>query len=326
MKILSVLWFLFLSISIRAQTASEYLNKGLDKANVGDFKGAVADFTNAISLDSKNPGAYYNRGTAKLKLSDFKGAIADFNAAASIDPSNRKIFSNRGIAKLSSDNLKEAIGDFDMAIKIDANSASDYFMRGQAKLGIGDNAGGCNDLRKASALGHKGADGYISQYCKDSIEDLRERKSGEYLRIDWPDSEGWKVASNNASGAMKIVELLRNNETFENWTEIGTMMVYSSPGPMPPIEEAMNFMVKQANGSCPSATVTLLEKDEKSNYPWIIFKVECAASNPESQVWQIVEGKQDMFINFRAVKQKNVPEDLKSKWVKFFKTASVQKS
>ncbi len=134
------------------------------------------------------------------------------------------------------------------------------------------------------------------------------------------------MASNNVGGKLQTVELLRNNETFENWTEIGTMIVYSSPGPLPPIEEAMKFMVDQTKSSCPSAIVTKLEKDEKAEYPWIIFKIECIAEKPESQVWQIIEGKQDMFINFRAVKQKKVPEDLKAQWVKFFKTARIQKS
>jgi len=324
-RIATLLLVLF-SFSVSAQSAKDFYNRGVDKANAGDIKGAVSAFDEAIRLDPQNAIYYYNRGTAKFYLNDFKSAIADLDNAASIEPNDSRIYSNRGAARLSMDDPKGAIFDFDKAIKLDANSARDYFMRGQAKIGLTDKTGGCDDLHKAKELGHKHAQEYIDQYCNDSIADLRLSKKSEYLRLDWPDAEGWKMASNNVAGEMQTVELLRNNENFENWTEIGTMIVYSSPGPLPPIEEAMKFMVDQAKSSCPNAVATQIEKDEKAEYPWIIFKIECNAEMPESQVWQIIEGKQDMFINFRAVKQKKVPEDLKTKWVKFFKTAKIQKS
>jgi tetratricopeptide (TPR) repeat protein len=325
MKMAFALLLLF-SLTASGQTAKEYYNLGTDKANAHNFKGALEDFDNAIRLDRNYAGAYYNRGTVKLHMEDYKGAIADLDKAASLDPGNRNIYSNRGIARLQSNDTKGAIIDFDKALRIDSTSESDYFMRGQAKIASRDVLGGCTDLHIARSLGSEKAQKFISEYCKDSIVDLRVSKNREYLRLDWPDEEGWRMANNEVSGITRTIELLRNKETFENWTEIGTMIVYSSPGVMPPVDDAMNFMGEQAKKQCPSAVVTFLEKDEKTEYPWIIFKIECGVEAPESQVWQIIEGKEDMYVNFRAVKQKKIPDDLKNKWVKFFKTARVKKS
>ncbi len=147
--------------------------------------------------------------------------------------------------------------------------------------------------------------------------------NSETLMIDWPDTEGWKVASNQENKEMKIIELLRGDETFDNWTEIGTMMVYPNIPYKVPVDTCMNIMFQQAKQSCPSAKLTFIEKDDKTKYPWIIFKIECPVSSPESQVWHIILGTNQMFVNFRAVKQKAVPEDLKNKWTAFFKTSKI---
>ena len=321
MKI-SIAILLFISLSATGQTAQEYYNNGNEKANSKNFEGSIRDYDNAIKLDPKYPGAYYNRGTSKNYLNDYKGAILDFNKAIELQPDNANAYSNRGIAKLKTDDSKGAIEDFDMALKLDPKHSSSYFMRGQAKLGAGDTKGGCFDLSKANDLGNTKAQKFIQQYCGGITSSGTENKTNESLRIDWPDVEGWKVASNQEDKGTKMIELLRNNETFDNWTEIGTMMVNPLVQNVT-VDIAMNVMYEQAKKNCPTAKLTFIEKDEKTKYPWIIFKIECGIDNPESQVWHIMMGSNEMFMNFRAVKQKSVPDDLKNKWVAFFKTASI---
>ena len=73
--------------------------------------------------------------------------------------------------------------------------------------------------------------------------------------------------------------------------------------------------------------VHFIEKDEKAECPWIIFTIEAPSfkndKTPESQLWYIVQGKQALYTNFRAVKQATVPADLKDKWIKFFKAGKI---
>ena len=308
-----------ISVQVNAQTAEEYYITGNEKTSNKNYESSIEDYGTAIKINPKYTDAYFNRGTSKLYLKDYKGAITDFDRTLELKPDFLKAHTNRGIAKLKINDNYGAIEDFDFILKIDPGNASTYFMRGQVKLQSGDKKGGCFDLSKANDLGDTRAQKYLSQYCADLTT---ENKHMESLRLDWPDNEGWKIASNQADNERKVIELLKNNETFDNWTEIGTMMTYPSLKNAP-LDAAMNVMLEQAKKNCPSARLAFIESDERAKYPWIIFKIECSTSTPESQVWQILMGANETYINFRAVKEKSVPEDLKNKWVKFFKTASI---
>ena len=61
-----------------------YDNLGNAKAKVGDFNGAINDFTKAIELDSENAEVYYSRGAAKFLLGDRTGALKDLNKAGEL--------------------------------------------------------------------------------------------------------------------------------------------------------------------------------------------------------------------------------------------------
>ncbi|MEB3192714.1 MAG: TIR domain-containing protein [Snowella sp.] len=65
-------------------TAEEWFNSGYNKAQSGDYQGAIADFNQAIKIKPDNALAYYNRGLAKYNLGDKQGAINDFNQAAQL--------------------------------------------------------------------------------------------------------------------------------------------------------------------------------------------------------------------------------------------------
>ena len=94
-----------------------------------------------------------------------------------------------------------------------------------------------------------------------------------------------------------------------------------------PVDKAMNLMFDQAKQNSPKAKSTFIEKDETAEYPWIIFTTESSSfkndKNPESQLWYIVQGKQALYTNFRAIKQSTVPADLKEKWITFFKSGKI---
>jgi tetratricopeptide (TPR) repeat protein len=54
-----------------------------------DFKGAAADFTQALTLDAKDQQSLYQRGLAKQALGDSAGAQADYRSALELDPTLR---------------------------------------------------------------------------------------------------------------------------------------------------------------------------------------------------------------------------------------------
>ena len=71
-----------IAIRINPQYVEAYYNRGTAKSELGDKKGAIADYDMAIRINPQSANAYYNRGIAKSDLGDKKGAIADLNIAA----------------------------------------------------------------------------------------------------------------------------------------------------------------------------------------------------------------------------------------------------
>ncbi len=59
----------------------------LSSSDIGDTKGAIADYDITIGLNPKHSYAYYNRGMAKEALGQPEAAQADFAKAKELDPS-----------------------------------------------------------------------------------------------------------------------------------------------------------------------------------------------------------------------------------------------
>ncbi len=200
--------FLFMSFAVYSQTrnvkAKEYYNNGRDKVSAKDFAGAIADFTEAINLDSGFIQAYENRGVAKFHLLDFRGAVDDYNKALKINPNDYNTHGRRGWAEFNLKEYKEAIADFTKASEGTVNDThyrnirgqakynlQDYkgaiadfnnvikswtgekvqkseafYWRGMAKINLGQKDRGCLDLKKSADLGFSQADEAIQKYCR----------------------------------------------------------------------------------------------------------------------------------------------------------------
>ena len=95
-----------------------------------------------------------------------------------------------------------------------------------------------------------------------------------------------------------------------------------------PMDKVMDLMFDQAKKTTPKAKLTFIEKDEKAEYPWIIFELNNPVSKelktPESQLWYVVQGKQSLYSNFITVKKNGVSDELKEKWIKILKQTRVQ--
>jgi len=141
----------------------------------------------------------------------------------------------------------------------------------------------------------------------------------ELVKIDWPKVEKWHIADQQKSDSQTMIELLKGTETFENFTEIGTTYIFRGSMYVPvtdKIEELYNRVKKNAS----SAKKTMIEKDEKANCPWYIYKIE---SPTESQIWFAVQGKKEIYVSFWATKTAEIKSELQDKWVKIFKSSEI---
>lgn len=137
-------------VGLYGQTSSkealEYFNNGTRKISRKDYPGALADFSEAIKLDTAFLQAYENRGVAKYYLKNFKGAISDYSKALEINPDDYNTFGRRGYARLSLQDSRGAIEDFTKAIEGNRDDPRYYNIRGQAKYQLQDYQGAIDDF------------------------------------------------------------------------------------------------------------------------------------------------------------------------------------
>ena len=97
------------------------------RAHKGEDDKAIADFTEAIRLDPKNPLAFYNRGLLSGRQGQHDKAIADFTEVIRLDPKNAGAFHNRGLAWDHVGQLDKAIADSSEAIRLDPKNPDAFY-------------------------------------------------------------------------------------------------------------------------------------------------------------------------------------------------------
>lgn len=321
MKHLLTIFAVLISATLFGQTANEFLQSGIEKHNSRDFEGAIKDYSKAIKVDKTLRDGYFNRGVCELALKDYKTAKKDFDKTIELDPTFVKAYYSRATVATGEQRYLDALPDLDKTIELDAKTPNALSLRGQIRAQSGNKKGACEDFNRAKANGDAKAEKYITEFCGN------EQQTGESLMLDWPDSENWKVGNDQENAEQHVLDLIHSNETIDNWTELGNMTSIKGMTAKIPMDKAMDIMFEQAKQNAPKAKLTFIEKNENTEYPWIIFTIEAPSfkddKTPESQLWYIVRGKQALYTNFRAVKKATVPADLKEKWTKFFKTGKI---
>lgn len=158
-----------------APKADDFLLQAEDKYKKGDYRGAIADYDQAIQLDRKNASAYVNRGVARHELGDKKGAIADYDKAIQLNPKNALDYYNRGNIRHELGDKEGAIFDYDKAIQINSKDALAYYKRGVARYELEDKKGTIADLQKAAALFKSQSDEKNHRYVLESLQQINGR-------------------------------------------------------------------------------------------------------------------------------------------------------
>lgn len=321
MKRLLTTFAIICSLTANGQTPQDYIKSGLSKSDdQKDFKGAIKEFDKAIKIDNSNKKAYFYRGNCELSLGDFKSALKDLNKAIELDPNYVAAYYDKAVVFASQQKYKEALPLLDKVIELDKTFPDALTLRGQLRYSTGNKSGACDDFLVAKTTGDKQADKYITKFCGNK------QQQGESLLLDWPNDEYWKIGDDQENSQQHVIDIIHENETIDKWTELGNMTSIKDVTNVP-MDKAMNMMFDQAKQSAPKSKLTFIEKDENTEYPWIIFMIESPSfkndKTPESQLWYIIQGKQALYTNFRAIKQATIPEELKAKWTTFFKTGKI---
>ena len=123
------------AIAVNPKNANAFNIRGLVKSSLGRKEQAesIADFDKAIELNPKFIKPLFNRGVRKAEMSDYDGAIADFTKVIALDPNNIAAMENRVAAMISKSSGKpnlEAFNELKAIIKLSPAQEQNYFLAG----------------------------------------------------------------------------------------------------------------------------------------------------------------------------------------------------
>lgn len=148
----------------------------------------------------------------------------------------------------------------------------------------------------------------------------------ENLKITWPEEYKWKIGSNQEDGQQQMIELIPGKEKINKWTIMGTMLSIKGATNIS-MNVAMNLMFEQANQNAIKPTLTLIERNDTSKHPWIIFKIEAAKfkndNDPESQLYYIIQEESALYSNFVAIKEATLSKEFVDNWLNVFKMSEL---
>ncbi len=143
-----------------------YKLRAKSRFEVGDYKGAVADWNVYIEAVPKEEESLVSRAAAKINMNDNSGAVGDLDEAIKLNGNNPVSYCYRGVAKGGNKQYVEALKDIDHAIKLKFDYATAYVNRAAIKMASKDKRGACADLEKADGLGSEMAMKMYEKYCK----------------------------------------------------------------------------------------------------------------------------------------------------------------
>jgi len=134
--------------------AETYRHRAEALLQLGKFKEAVRSLDGSLAEgDHDNAYTFQIRGLARAKLDDYPGAISDYTQALTLRPGDSLTHAYRGWVYLVQDALRPALHDFQTAIRLDADNADAYNGRGYVRVRLGDTGGAVEDAEEALRRG-----------------------------------------------------------------------------------------------------------------------------------------------------------------------------
>jgi tetratricopeptide (TPR) repeat protein len=130
-----------------------------------EYKKAKKYLDKVLEFEPNAPNVLIERGYCQKEEKDFKAAIKDFTQAITLDSANYIPLGLRAGAHLEEKDYKNAIADAEAAVKIFPEYPYAYYVRGMARMALKE-PDYCNDLKTAEGLGSAEATETIKKNCK----------------------------------------------------------------------------------------------------------------------------------------------------------------
>ena len=97
---------------------------GPDPEDLQRHEEEIADCSEAIRLDPRNPALYLERAAARSTAGRFEEAVSDYDRAIRLDPDHAAAYIGRCRAKSELGQHEDAVEDYDHAVRLDPDAAA----------------------------------------------------------------------------------------------------------------------------------------------------------------------------------------------------------
>jgi tetratricopeptide (TPR) repeat protein len=130
-----------------------YITRGSAYQQKGEAHKALADFDQAIRLDSKSARAFCDRGILEDDLLQQPNkALADYDEAIRLAPNFQRALINRGVHFLDQHDYERAVHDFTRTIQLTSDESSTRAYRAYAYAKLGQRAHALADANAGTKL------------------------------------------------------------------------------------------------------------------------------------------------------------------------------
>ena len=145
--------------------AEEYIRRGVEAGQRGQYSEAIEDFTKAIELEPDHADAFSLRGLAYDRQGEYEHAIEDFTKAIELKSDHADAFSLRGLAYDRQGEYEHAIEDFTKAIELKPDHINAHYNRGFVYDTKGEYDRAVEDYTKVIELKPEFANAYYDRGC-----------------------------------------------------------------------------------------------------------------------------------------------------------------
>jgi formylglycine-generating enzyme required for sulfatase activity/Flp pilus assembly protein TadD len=218
-------------------SAEDYVNRGETKIDAGNYDAAIADFTKAIELDTKNFRAYDDRGIARYSKGDYDGAISDYTKAIELNPKVSSVYDNRGSTREQKGDHDGAFADFSKAVEVDpadggAQNNLGWFLATTSKDSLRNGSNAVEHALKACELTKWEAPYYIDTLAAayGEVGNFDEAVKWENKALSFTEF----AKSAEAEGARQRLQLYQLRKPFHQGAKSSTGPSSTNPTPTNP--------------------------------------------------------------------------------------------
>ena len=190
---------ILVSLILLGCSSGSEVNTGDNEFKNGNFKSAVAGYSENLKTKPNDYHLYYGRGRSYQELGKLVEAQADFERALALEPTNfqallgmsnlqleRKNYASALLYATKAEEIpgapalasllkgralhqiglpEEALKAYGIAIQLDKNFGQAYFNRALLKIALKRNKQACEDFKLAMVLEYPGAEESFQKYC-----------------------------------------------------------------------------------------------------------------------------------------------------------------